>query len=83
MPMAILCWVPAPAQIAAAIAMTRAAHTTAFGPPSQFSSGTTARQASAPPMRSVPYNCVTHLLARANTTENSSPVKKKGAPAAR
>src|SRR5579884_359852 len=62
------------AEIAAAAPASRIV----LGPPTTLSSGTTVRQASAPPSRSAPYNNGIRFVSRANTTENSTPVKKKG-----
>ena len=54
----------------------------AFGPPSQFSMGTTpGRPAPRPADR--PHRGAESRVSRANTTENNNPVRKKGTAAAR
>src|SRR5581483_6465110 len=67
-----------PLQTIAAIAETSPAKSMAFGAPNQLSSGTTARQASAPPQRSAPYRLGIRDDSREKITENCSPVRKKG-----
>src|SRR5207244_2979226 len=54
----------------AAIAEVNAANRIALGPPIQFSNGTTARQATAPPIRSAPSTRVMREDSRANIAEH-------------
>src|SRR5215469_2420557 len=72
-----------PAQSAAAPAMASDESSKALGAPIEFSSGTTARQAAAPPARSAPYKTEIAPGERAKSTENSNPVQKNGTAVAR
>src|SRR5579859_6880468 len=65
-------------QTDAASAATNAEKRIAFGPPIQLSNGTSATHARAPPARSAPYSRGMRDASRANMTEHSRPVKKKG-----